>query len=78
MIKDICYSIKYLHIMLYIHINQFASYYSIYAFIQCINKDICYSILFLLEQHPGGAQQIAGPPAHLLICQWEHSDQLSF
>ena len=31
-----------------------------------------------LEQHRGGAQQVAGPPAPLLICQWQHSEQVSF
>ena len=31
-----------------------------------------------LEQHTGGGQQVAGPPAPPLICQWQHSDQLSF
>ena len=31
-----------------------------------------------LEQHPGGGQQVAGPPAPPLKCQWQHSDQLSF
>ena len=31
-----------------------------------------------LEQHPGGAQQLTGPPAQPLMCHWQHSDQLSF
>ena len=34
--------------------------------------------IYQLEQHPGGGQQVAGPPAPPLICQWQHSDQLSF
>ena len=31
-----------------------------------------------LDQHPGGAQQVPGPPDPSLISQWQHSEQLSF
>ena len=34
--------------------------------------------IYKLDQHPGGAQQVPGPPAPPLISQWQHSDQLSF
>ena len=37
-----------------------------------------FSQLGQLEQHCGGAQQVAGPPATLLISHWQHFEQVSF
>ena len=34
--------------------------------------------IYQLDQHPGGGQQVAGPPVSPLISHWQHSDQLSF
>ena len=34
--------------------------------------------IYQLEQHPGGGQQVAGPPAPPLISHRQHSEQLSF